>query len=224
MARAAPGCSEGRQDADPNVPALLTPCAGSARPTSPPLLTPVTSHVAALAPARRAAVRASPKRPGCPTLVPMPGTPSHQALTRLIGLLLLAIVVAAVGFAVHGALQPHAPKRPPMVAEPPGGEESDLARTQRLAAVDSSEKTTWVDEIPELDVSMLTPARRELFIRFANAQSCTCGCGFTLAACRRYDSLCDVSLPRVERLRDSVAAGLLTRAHGLRQRPVDAVR
>jgi len=145
--------------------------------------------------------------------------PSPQWTTRLLGGFALLVLALAVGFAVRGALHPPG-KRPPVIIEEPAGDEDPLARAERLAAVDSSQKTTWVDEIPDLDVSMLTPAQQGLFIRFANAQSCTCGCGFTLAACRRYDSLCDVSLPRVERLRDSVAAGFLTRAEGLRERPV----
>ena len=135
---------------------------------------------------------------------------------RVLSLLLLIVLALAVGFAVRAALHP-TQKRAPLVIEEGAGEESPNARAERLAAVDSSEKTTWVDEIPEFDVSMLTPPQRRLFIRYANAQSCTCGCGFTLAACRRYDAQCDISLPRVERLRDSVAAGLLTRAEGLRE-------
>jgi len=146
-----------------------------------------------------------------------------RASHRVLGLLLLIVLAVAVGFAVRAALYP-APKRAPLVIEEGAGEESPTARLERLAAVDSSQKTTWVDEIPEFDVSMLTPPQRRLLIRYANAQSCTCGCGFTLAACRRYDSQCDVSLPRVERLRDSVAAGLLTRAEGLREPPARPTR
>jgi hypothetical protein len=84
------------------------------------------------------------------------------------------------------------------------GEETPATRAARLAAVDSSQKRAWVGEIPGLDVSMLTPAEEKQFIRFANAQSCTCGCGFTLAACRRYDAQCDISLPLIEQLRDSL--------------------
>jgi len=65
----------------------------------------------------------------------------------------------------------------------------------------------------------LDPARREVAIRFANARRCTCGCGFTLAACRTYDPTCETSLPLVEKLVDSVRAGLLRNTHGLRPRP-----
>lgn len=153
----------------------------------------------------------------------MTDSPTPRTPQRVLGFLALIVLAVAVGFAVRGALHP-APKRAPVVIEEGAGEESQDARAERLAAVDSSEKTAWVDEIPQFDVSKLTPPQRRLFIRFANAQSCTCGCGFTLAACRRYDSQCDVSLPRVERLRDSVAAGLLTRAEGLREPPAQPTR
>lgn len=153
----------------------------------------------------------------------MNDTPSPRTPQRVLGLALLIVLAVAVGFAVRAALHP-APRKAPVVIEEDAGEETPEARAERLAAVDSSEKTAWVDEIPEFDVSMLTPPQQRLFIRFANAQSCTCGCGFTLAACRRYDSECDVSLPRVVRLRDSVAAGLLTRADGLREPPAAASR
>ncbi len=140
---------------------------------------------------------------------------------RLLGGIAFLLLAVAVVFAVRGSLQSSGVRpKPPAVIEQEGTEESGTARAQRLAAVDSSEKTAWVDEIPSLDMSMFTPTRREVFLRFANAQSCTCGCGFTLAACRRFDTECEVSLPRLERLRDSVSAGLLTQANGLRERPV----
>lgn len=151
----------------------------------------------------------------------MTETPRGPAGPRILGLLALAVLATAVVFAIRSAWHPGAGSRrsAPVIIEEPLAEDS-AARALRLAAVDSSQKTTWVDEIPGLDVSMLAPARREILIRHANAQSCTCGCGFTLAACRRYDADCDVSLPRVERLRDSVAAGWITSTAGLRERPV----
>ncbi len=141
--------------------------------------------------------------------------------TRVLGTVAFLILAVAVVFAVRGSLHsPGVRPRQPVVIEQEAPGENGTARAERLAAVDSSEKTAWVDEIPSLDMNMLTPTRREVFLRFANAQSCTCGCGFTLAACRRYDTECEVSLPRLERLRDSVSAGLLTQANGLRERPV----
>jgi hypothetical protein len=76
-----------------------------------------------------------------------------------------------------------------------------------------------VDEIPGADLAGLDPARAETFLRFANARRCTCGCGFTLAACRRFDPSCEVSGPLVAALLDSVAHGWVSDARGLRRRP-----
>jgi hypothetical protein len=83
----------------------------------------------------------------------------------------------------------------------------------------SSAKHRWVEDVPGVDLADLDPAHREIFVRFANAERCTCGCGYTLAACRVYDSTCEVSLPRIETLLDSVRDGRLRDVRGLRPRP-----
>jgi hypothetical protein len=110
--------------------------------------------------------------------------------------------------------------------QPPPGDGStpdaglDPAGSGAGAAPDSAEiKSRWVDEVPGFDLEDLSPARREIFVRFANAQRCTCGCGYTLAACRVYDSTCEVSTPRVQALLDSVRAGRIASASGIRERP-----
>lgn len=72
------------------------------------------------------------------------------------------------------------------------------------AMADSSLKRRWVDEVKGVDVSGLDISQRSRFVGLANAEPCTCGCGFTLAACRSYDPTCPVSLPRAEALRDSI--------------------
>ena len=159
----------------------------------------------------------------------MPDTPSTSWLTRLFAGLAVAVLLAAVIYAIRGA-HPASHKAalptPPLatsgaqVLEPPTGEETLAERATRLAAVDSTEKTAWLDEIPALELGMLSPQQREVFLRHANSRRCSCGCGFTLAACRRYDSECDVSLPRITALRDSVAAGQIRGAQGLRERPL----
>lgn len=147
--------------------------------------------------------------------------PRRTLASWLLGAVTCLVLAVAVIFAVRGSLQSPGVRPPPrMIAEEDAAQEDGITRAERLAAVDSSEKTTWVDDIPGIELILLPSARREVFIRFANAQSCTCGCGFTLAACRRFDSACEVSLPRLERLRDSVAAGLATRVDGLRERPI----
>jgi len=84
---------------------------------------------------------------------------------------------------------------------------------------EGSDKSRWVDEIPELDVSDLDGGRLAIFLRHANSERCTCGCGYTLAACRVYDSTCEKSEPRVVALLDSVRRGDITDARGLREAP-----
>ena len=113
------------------------------------------------------------------------------------------------------------PGRTPGGAEPDSGQGViEQALKQIPVTVDSTElKSRWTDEVRGVDLSDLAPERREVFLRFANAERCTCGCGFTLAACRAYDLTCPVSLPRVESLLDSVRSGRIASVRGLRERP-----
>jgi len=97
--------------------------------------------------------------------------------------------------------------------------EDVVARALRLAAIDTTKKKEWVDDIPDLELGKLKPAAREVFLRIANGRRCRCGCGFTLAGCRRFDSECEVSGPRAQALYDSVRAGLVTSAAGFPERP-----
>jgi cytochrome c biogenesis protein CcmG/thiol:disulfide interchange protein DsbE len=53
----------------------------------------------------------------------------------------------------------------------------------------------YATRIPGLDLDTLTPALREATIRRLNEESCTCGCGLTVAQCRINDPTCEVSLP-----------------------------
>ena len=50
-------------------------------------------------------------------------------------------------------------------------------------------------EIPGVDLTGMTPAKRTEAIKALNAENCTCGCGLTLAECRINDPECGVSLP-----------------------------
>ena len=100
-----------------------------------------------------------------------------------------------------------------------GEGEDVIGRALRLAAIDSTRKTAWVDDIPDLDLAALTPAARTTFLRIANGRRCGCGCGFTLAGCRRFDTECEVSGPRASALFDSVRAGQLTGADGFPEGP-----
>ena len=94
---------------------------------------------------------------------------------------------------------------------------------QLPAVTDSAAiKTGWRDDVRGIDLDAMTAEQRTLMLRHANTQGCTCGCGFTLAACRTYDLTCPVSLPRVEALRDSIVARHITSARGLRESPTSA--
>jgi hypothetical protein len=48
-------------------------------------------------------------------------------------------------------------------------------------------------ELPGVDLSKLTPEQKGLALHQFNAQTCTCGCKYTLAQCRIYDRNCQVS-------------------------------
>jgi thiol-disulfide isomerase/thioredoxin len=48
-------------------------------------------------------------------------------------------------------------------------------------------------ELPGVDLSKLTPEQKKIVLHRFNADACTCGCKFTLAQCRIWDSACAVS-------------------------------
>jgi thiol-disulfide isomerase/thioredoxin len=48
-------------------------------------------------------------------------------------------------------------------------------------------------ELPGIDLSKLTPEQKTVALHKFNAQTCTCGCAFTLAQCRIYDRNCQIS-------------------------------
>ena len=138
---------------------------------------------------------------------------------RLLIVLGFAVMAVLTALALRGSFDQ--PVRAPAVAadEPVReGDEDVVGRALRLAQIDSTQKTRWVDDIPELELASLEPGSREVFLRIANGRKCTCGCGFTLAACRRYDDQCDVSGPRARALFDSVKAGSIRSAAGFRER------
>ncbi len=138
------------------------------------------------------------------------------ALVGVLGSVVLA------GLAIRGSFQ--LPLRPQSASTRAGGAEgSDDAVIQRaldLAIPDSTRrKRAWVDEIPDLDLAALPDPVRETFLRVANGRMCDCGCGYTLAGCRRYDSTCPVSGPRAQALYDSVRTGRLSSSGDHPERP-----
>ncbi len=72
--------------------------------------------------------------------------------------------------------------------------------TARIEHVDDParvrlENAAQATQIPGVDLSAMTPARRTAAIQALNADDCTCGCGLTLAECRINDPECNISLP-----------------------------
>ncbi len=48
-------------------------------------------------------------------------------------------------------------------------------------------------ELPGVDLSQLTPAEKTAALHKFNAETCACGCQYTLAQCRIYDRNCQIS-------------------------------
>ena len=146
--------------------------------------------------------------------------------TRWIGLAALAVLGVSIAIGVWRAGTP----RPAGTVDVNPSDEA-IARALRQARGDSAlpaapadpgaaeDKSRLMPEVKGFDVSDLAPERRQMFVRFANAQRCTCGCGYTLAGCRTYDPSCPVSGPRVEKLLDSVRAGRYSGRAGARSVP-----
>jgi thiol-disulfide isomerase/thioredoxin len=55
-------------------------------------------------------------------------------------------------------------------------------------------------ELPGVDLSKLTPEQKKIVLHLFNAGACTCGCKFTLAQCRIWDSACPVSKAATEKI------------------------
>jgi thiol-disulfide isomerase/thioredoxin len=62
-------------------------------------------------------------------------------------------------------------------------------------------------EIPGVDLTKMTPARRTEALKVLNEENCTCGCGLTLAACRINDPECSVSLPIAQKIAEQIGKG-----------------
>ena len=147
--------------------------------------------------------------------------------TLVIGLLALLVVVAGAFVAMRPFLKPSAPSKPlpPPTAEELNHPDSDvvaraMAGVPLAAVVDSSAfKSRWLDPVRGMDLTSLSATQREIFLRFANSEYCTCGCGYTLAGCRESDMSCEISGPRLDALMDSVRTGKIHTARGVRARP-----
>ena len=73
-------------------------------------------------------------------------------------------------------------------------------------------------ELPGVDLSKLTPEQRTVALHKFNAESCTCGCQYTLAQCRIWDRNCGVSKTATGK----IVEDLLAPAHGSADQPSGA--
>ncbi|MGC1621156.1 MAG: TlpA disulfide reductase family protein [Candidatus Acidiferrum sp.] len=55
-------------------------------------------------------------------------------------------------------------------------------------------------ELPGVNLSKLTAEQKKIALHRFNAETCTCGCKFTLAQCRIWDSACAVSKAATEKI------------------------
>jgi hypothetical protein len=137
--------------------------------------------------------------------------------------MLVALLAGVVAwFANWRAVAPPAPEPIDPLSAFDSTSDAVIDRALGQIPVDSTElKQRWMDDIKQIEVAGLTPRQLEHFVRFANARQCTCGCGYTLAACRTFDPTCPVSQPILDALRDSITAGLTGSVVHLRARPDD---
>ena len=150
----------------------------------------------------------------------MPSFTAQSGRASWIALVAIAALVAGIAIAWQQARPPR-PAGPAALVDEPTEQAIDQA-LQQTAPIDSAAfKQRWVDDVRGVDVSDLDAPRLELFLRRANAEQCTCGCGYTLAGCRASDMTCEVSGGRIQALLDSVRAGHITSARGIRARPRD---
>ena len=60
-------------------------------------------------------------------------------------------------------------------------------------------------QLPGVDLSKLTPEQRALALHKFNAESCNCGCQYTLAQCRIWDRNCNVSKEATTKIIEALA-------------------
>jgi cytochrome c biogenesis protein CcmG/thiol:disulfide interchange protein DsbE len=83
-----------------------------------------------------------------------------------------------------------------------GAEDEDKVRLENAAQA---------NKIPGVDLSGLTSEKRVEALKALNTESCTCGCGLTLAQCRLDDPTCTVSLPLAQARLKTIAATMTPR-------------
>ena len=76
-----------------------------------------------------------------------------------------------------------------------------IENTQQTRLANAAQAT----EIPGLDLSHLSPEKKEVALQRLNQDECVCGCELTLAQCRINDTACGVSLPLAEQVVNEIA-------------------
>ena len=140
---------------------------------------------------------------------------------------LVIVAVFVVGIAAWASSWHRLPPSPSAPAHVKAKGPVDTAITDRsidqalaVAGLDSiAYKSRWLDDVRGIDDSKLTDKQKEIFVRFANAERCTCGCGYTLAGCKASDMTCEVSGASLAALLDSVQTRRITSARGIRSKP-----
>jgi thiol-disulfide isomerase/thioredoxin len=74
-------------------------------------------------------------------------------------------------------------------------------------------------ELPGVDLSKLTPEQKQAALHRFNAETCSCGCKYTLAQCRIFDRNCGPSKARTEKIVAEVARGGQQSAPGKSEAP-----
>lgn len=70
-------------------------------------------------------------------------------------------------------------------------------------------KTRFQEEFPGLEAaSALSPERRRLVVQWANAEKCSCQCGYTVASCLKLDSTCPNRPSNLQRLSERIKEAL----------------
>ncbi len=69
----------------------------------------------------------------------------------------------------------------------------------------SDERIAEIKSVPGVNLDKVSSERRPDVLRALNKESCTCGCGLTVAKCRVDDPSCPVSLPLAQGMADKYA-------------------
>ena len=77
-------------------------------------------------------------------------------------------------------------------------------------------------ELPGVNLSKLTPEQKTVALHKFNAQTCTCGCKYTLAQCRIYDRDCKISQAATAKIIAALAAPHSPAAHSAPAQPAHA--